>query len=122
MMRAERLRRRASRNRLQHWGFNLDKAAFFKKAPCLAHDKDAFGKDIPRLVVRDQVKISLTIARLHVLESMPFFGERTERFRQNFKAMHFQRRLTRFRRETCSFHADEIAEIEQAKSLHRLSP
>src|SRR5438309_1351201 len=35
--------------------------------------------------------------------------------------MHFQRRLTGFRHETCSFHADEIAEIKQAKSLHRLS-
>src|SRR6266576_4161211 len=52
---------------------------------------------------------------------MPFFGQRAERFRQNFKAMHFQRRLTGFRHETCSFHADEIAEIKQAKSLHRLS-
>ena len=33
--------------------------------------------------------------------------------------MHLQRRLTRFSRETGSFHADEIAQVEQLKNFHR---
>ena len=121
-MRLERLRRRAPGNRLQHWRFNFDKAALFKKAPYLPQDKNAFGKDIPRLIVRDQVEITLTVARLDILKPMPFFRQWAERFRQDFKAMDFLGWLTRFRRETGPFHADEIAEIKQAKSLHRLSP
>src|SRR5207302_7280242 len=109
---------RSSRNRLQHWRFNLDKAPLFKKAPYFAEDQDAFCEDVLRLIVRNQVEITLTVARLNVLQPMPFFGQRTKRFRQDFKVMDFQSRLARFRGKTVPLYPDEIAEIKQAKSLH----
>src|SRR4030081_2966318 len=51
---------------------------------------------------------------------MPFFRRRPKRLGQDFKFVHFQRRLAGLGQETSSFHANEIAEIEKIKNFPRL--
>src|SRR2546430_10527925 len=49
---------------------------------------------------------------------MPFSRYRSKRFRQHLQLVQLQRRLARLGCETGSFHADEIAEIEQLEDFH----
>jgi len=71
-MGAEWLCRRTARDRLQHRRFDFEKAVIFHKPARFAHDRNALFKHIPRLLVSQQVKVALAIARFHILQAMPF--------------------------------------------------
>src|ERR1700675_1884755 len=104
-------------NRLQNRRLHFQKTALFEKAPGLTNNCDAFFKVFPRTFVGEQIEITLPVARLDVLQAVPFFGEGSQSFRQDLKFLSFQRRLTGFSEETRSLDADEIAEVEQRKKI-----
>ncbi len=86
VMGAERLGRRAARHRLQHRRFHFQKSAVFQKPAHLAHDQDPLLEDGARMLVREQIEIALPIARLHILQPVPFFRQRPQRFRKHLRA------------------------------------
>ena len=94
MARAERRSRRAAGHGLQNRRLHFGETAIFQEPADFAHHQDAFLKCFPRLLVRNQIDITLPIARFDVLQAVPFFRRRTERLGQDFKFVRFQRRLT----------------------------
>ena len=101
----------ATGDRLQDRRLHLPKPALLKKAPGLANNRDAFCKDFPRTLVGEKIKITLAIARLNVLQSVPFLRERPQGLGQQLKRPHFQRRLTGFREKARSLDANKITDI-----------
>ena len=116
-MGAERFRRGAARHRLQHRRFHFLESFRLHESPDLAHDRDPLLEHISRMLVRDQVEIALAIPRLDVLEPVPFFRQRPERFSEQLELVNLQRRLAGFGEETFAFDADEIAEIDELETL-----
>jgi hypothetical protein len=117
--RLERLGCGAARHSLEHRCFDFEETTVLQESANLAHDRDALMKDRSRLLVSHQIEIALPIAGFDVLQTVPFFGQRTQRFRENLKPGNLQARLARLGEEARAFHADEIAEIEQVENLHR---
>ncbi len=122
VVRAKRFGGRASGDRLQNRRLHLQKTAFFKEAPRFADDGDAFFKDDARTLVGEKIEVTLPVARLDILQPMPFFGERPQSFRQQSEGVRLQSRFTALGEETCSFDANEIADIEQTKKIDQLRP
>src|SRR5437867_9040863 len=120
VMCAKRLGRRAARYGLQNRRLDFHKTAVLEKAANLAHHRNPLPKVLAGLLVRDQIEISLTIARLDILQAMPFFRQWPQRFRQHCKFFRFQRLLAGLRQKTEALHSDQVAEIEQIENLHRL--
>ena len=120
VMRAERLGRRAARDRLQHRRFHFEKTALLHETPDLAHDRDSFLENVARLLVRQQIEITLPVTRFDVLQAVPFFRQRPQRFSEHFERVDLQRRLAGLGEKTFALDADEIAEVEQVENLHRL--
>src|SRR5439155_3766621 len=69
---------RSPRDRLQHRRLHFHKTAILKKTTNLANNDKALGENRARLIVRDQIKITLSITRLDVLQAVPFFRQRPE--------------------------------------------
>jgi|ERR1700724_1985712 hypothetical protein len=69
----KRLRRCAACNCLQHRCFDLKKTSLLEETADLAHDRNPLGKCFPRLLVRNQIKITFAVARFDILQAMPFF-------------------------------------------------
>ena len=70
------------------------------KSPDLAHDRDAFLENVSRLLVSQQIEITLPIARFDVLQAVPFFRQRPQRFRQHVELVDLERRLAGFGQKT----------------------
>jgi len=51
---------------------------------------------------------------------MPFFRQRPQGLRKQPERAHFQCRFAAFRNKACSFRADEITNVQQAKKIHQL--
>jgi hypothetical protein len=77
-------------------------------------------KHFSRFIVRDKIDIALAITRFDVLQTVPFFGRRSQRFCKHFEFVRFERRLARLGQKTRSFNANEIAEVEKLENFHRL--
>src|SRR5205814_6687280 len=104
---------RSACDRLQHRGLYFHKTTILKETADLANNHKTLGKNRARLIVRDQIEVTLAITRLDVLQAVPFFRQWPQRFRQQLQLVHLQRRLARFSRETGYFHSDEFAQLEQ---------
>ena len=82
VVRNERTRRRAARNGVQYRRFDLDKALRIEE---FAHRRNYFAaldKSVLYFAVDDEVEITLAVTQIVVFQSVPFFGQRRERFRQ----------------------------------------
>ena len=117
VMGPKRLGRGAARHGLQHRRLHFEKAPRFHEIADLAHNRDPLFEDGARMLVREQIEIALAVTRLDILKSVPFLGQRPQRFPQEFELVHFQRRLAGLGQKTGSFHADEIPEIDQLEHL-----
>src|SRR6266480_1668573 len=51
---------------------------------------------------------------------MPFLRQGPHCFRKELEPAYFQCRFAAFRNKACSFHADEITNVQQAKKIHQL--
>src|SRR5437867_2560221 len=101
-MSPERLRRGATSHGLQHRCLNFKETASFHEGADFANNPDSrFGQG-SRLLVRQKVKVTLTITRLYVLEAMPLLGQRTKRFSEKFQRMYLQCWLARLGQKTGS--------------------
>ena len=116
----ERLRRRATGDRLHRWRLDLDEAALVHEVANLADDRAALVKDLLDVVVGNEVEVALAVARLDVREPVPLGRERPQRLADDGELRRLKRDLLRARREHRPLHADEIAEVELLQHLERL--
>ena len=117
VMGSKRLGRGPARHGLQHRRLHFEKAPRFEEIASLAHDRDPLFKDGARLLVREKIEVALPVTGLDILKSVPFLGERAQRFSQKLELVHFQRRLAGLGEEAGSLYADEIPEIDQLEHL-----
>ena len=69
---------RAAGDGLHHRRFHFDKAALLQETAGSLDDGDAFAEDFARSGIRNQIEVSLPVFRFGILDSMPFFGQRTQ--------------------------------------------
>ena len=84
-MRDERSCRRAARNRVQNGGFNLHKVARPEKFADFAHDCASELEAFARVLIYHQVEVSLAVDLFAVRQTVPFFGQGTERLCKHFE-------------------------------------
>ena len=112
VVRLKRTRVAAAGNLLQHGGLDIDEATLIEQATNGGDDLRTGSKNGAHLGIGDQVHVPLPVANLHVLQAMPFLGQRAQRFRQQPKRMHFERDLAPFGAENGPRDANDVTEVE----------
>lgn len=116
VVRLERLRRRAAGNRLHHRSLDLNEVPLLEKSPDLTDDRYALAKHVARFVIGNQIEVALTVLCFGILHTMPFLGQRPERFGKNIKPLYANRALARLRQKILPFHADPIPDVQLLKN------
>ena len=122
VMRLERFRRRAARNRLHHRRFHFEKIPRKEKLPDRADCFGAFDENLFDVRIDNQIHVTLAIARFHVFQAVPFFRQRAQRFREQRQLRHENRQLLRICAEDAPGHADKIANIQRFIKFEPLFP
>ena len=116
-MRDERARRRASINRLHHRRFDFYKSMRFQLPAQRRDDLRARLKNLLRFGIRDQVEIALAIAQLDIFQTVEFFGQREQDFREECQLLGVNAQFSRARAKQIAFDADDVAGIENFVQL-----
>ena len=98
---------------VQHGRLNLHKAPRPEKLAYLALNPRAQHKSAPRIVVDNQIEVSLAVYLLAVGESVPFFRQRTQALCEYFKVVYAHGYLAGLCLEKFSLGADYIAYVEK---------
>ena len=109
---------RAAGDGLHHRRFHFDKAGFFKKPADLSDDGNAFAEDFARSGIRNQIKVSLPVFRFGILDSVPFFGQRTQGLGKHGQRLDPDRRLAGFRGEPLALHANPVSYVQLLEDGH----
>jgi len=112
MVGLERPRRGASGYGLHHGGLDLEKIPGIEEGAYRLNDPGPGNEDLLHVGIDDEIDVALTVTDLHIGQSMPFLGERTEGFREEQKGFHVQGEFFGPGPEEKSLHADEIAYIK----------
>ena len=112
VMRLERLRHRARRDRSQHGRVHLQIAPRVEERPYRRQGPAPRAHRLVNLAVGDQIEVALAIALLDVAQAVIFLGGRTQRLRQQRDAVRAERRLARLRPQHRPGRAHEVAEVE----------
>ena len=78
--RFERTRRGATGDRLQHRGLDLNITVRVEEVSDPGDNAAARDENRARVLIRNEVQITLAVAHLHVGQPMPFFGKRLQGF------------------------------------------
>ena len=73
----------------------------------------AFYKGITHFRINNQVNIALTVTGFNVLQTVPFFRQRTQGFRQHFYGICFNRQLAHMGTESSTGNTYSITDIHQ---------
>jgi hypothetical protein len=122
VVRDERARRRAGRQRRKHRRFDFDVAPVVEIAADLADDLRApledlarsqfAGRPFLRRAAGDQVDVALAVAQLLVGHAVIFVGHRQQRLGQKLKPDYVDRKLAGLRDEQKTLDAEPIAEVQ----------
>ncbi len=103
--------RRAAWDHLHHRRFDFHKAASNHKLANTGQDLRTGFEGVTGFIVRDEIQITLAIARFLVLQAVEFIRQRTQRFRQQAQFGAVDRQLAGFGFEQLTFRAEDIAKI-----------
>ena len=112
VVRLERPRNGAARDRLHHRCLDLQEAARVEEPPERRDEPRAEQEDRADVGVHDEVHVTLPIAGLHVLEAVPLLGQRPQRLREEAPRLDVDRELAGARAEHLARDADEVAQVE----------
>ena len=113
MVRDERFGSRSARYRRQNRRGNLQEVALVQIAANRLDDFVALDKRVADFGIHNQIKIALTVANLHVLESVKFFGQRTQRLRQQLEILDANGKLAAFCLENLPAQSDYVADVQK---------
>ena len=116
VVRDERLRVRASRQRLQDRRLDFDEAAIFEPAPHERHEPAAKLEDPADVVADPQVDVALAVPRVGIGDAMPLVGERPLRFGEQRPLVDAYGELASLRGHDDPAHADPVAERQRAEA------
>ena len=121
VVRDERTRRGAAGDGLQHRGLHLEIAALVEETADAVDDAGAGDEDVLHLVVHHEVDVTHTVAQFGVVEFVVLHavflfddGQRPQRLTQHRQFLDMHRDFAHLRAEGKAFHADEVANVEQA--------
>ena len=117
MRRRERPSRGAAVERLQRRRLHLDEPSRIEEAPDGGDDLRSGLEDGAHLLIGDQVRVALPVARLDVLQAMPFFGWGVERLAQDREVADTERNLAGAGAEEPSSRLEEIAQIVELEEV-----
>ena len=107
----ERTRRRTARDHLHHWGFYFHKIAVDHELADTGHDLRANFEGLAGFIVRDEVQITLTVARFLILQAVEFVRQRAQGFGQQTQLGAVDREFTGLGFEQLTFRAQDIAQV-----------
>ncbi len=116
-MRHKRPRRRAPGLGLHHRRFHLVETAYRQELPDRPDGLDPPVEQEPGSGIRDQIEITLAVARLGILEPVPFLRQRQERLGKHLPTGHLDGLLTGPGDKEFTIDADMITDIEQLECL-----
>ena len=120
-MRDERLGERAPVARLQDRRLHLDEAPRVEEAADGGHHLAADEEVAPRLLVDEQVEVTLAITSLRVDDPVVRVRQRPLDLRQELELRHRERRLAALRLRRVAAHADDVAQVDvEPAQLFRL--
>ncbi len=108
---------RTARDGVEARGLNLHKAAAIHKAADLTHDCRALLEGVTYLRVDDEVNVTLTVAHIGILQTVPLLGQRCKVLGQQGQLGHLNRDLTLLGAEYLAVDADEVANVHLLKAL-----
>ena len=111
---------RAAGDGMHHRRLDLDEAVAVEEAPHRLHDFGALQKDLAHVGIHGEVNVAAAIARLHVLQPVPFFRQRKQVLHQEGDLLDMDGQLVGAGAEEVALHADVVAEVEQLVELKRL--
>ncbi len=117
VVRHERPRQRAARDRLHHRRLDFEIAARVQESAEAREHPAADLEHAPRILVDDEIEVALPVADLDVAQAVPLFGQRQETLDQELELRDVDRQLVGPRAKQVPFDADEIAEVEQLEDL-----
>ena len=86
----------SAQNRMHHRSVNFHVTTRIEKTAQLADDLCPLNKNLPRLLVYDQVQIPAAVSYLGVCKPVPLLWKRQQRFRQKLKVLDPHREFVRF--------------------------
>lgn len=107
----KRTRRRAAWDHLHHRRFNFHKATIHHELANAREDLRTHFKGVAGFIVRNEIQITLTIARFLILQTVEFVRQRTQCFGQQTQLGAMDRQFASFGFEQFTFRAEDIAEI-----------
>ena len=107
----ERTRRRAARDHLHHRGFHFHKVAAHHELANAGHDLRTNSEGVTRLLVGDEIKVTLTVARFLIGQAVELVRQRTQCFGQQAQFRTVNRQFAGFGFEQFAARAQDIAEI-----------
>jgi hypothetical protein len=117
VVRHERPRERASRDRLHHRRLDLEVPPCVEEAAEEADDRRAFLEDGSRFGIDGQVEMPFPVAPLDVFQAVPFLRERAEALGQECQLARLDRKFSRARAEDLSLDADPVAQVQGPEDL-----
>ena len=107
----KRTRSGTARDHLHHRRFNFHKAAVHHELANTREDLRAHFKGVAGFIVRDEIQITLTIARFLILQAVEFIRQRTQCFGQQTQLGAVDRQFAGFGFEQFTFRAEDVAEV-----------
>ena len=107
----ERTSGRAARDHLHHRCFHFHKAAAHHELTDTRQNLRTHFESLAGFIVRDEIQVTLTVARFLILQAVEFVRQRTQCFGQQTQFGAVDRQLTGFGFEQLTFRAQNIAEV-----------
>src|ERR1039457_6634966 len=104
---------------MHHRRLDFDEAIVVEESPHRLHHFGAFQEDLAHAGIHRQVNVAAAIARFHVLQAVPFFGQGKQVLHQEGDLLHVDGQLVGASAEEITLHADVVAEVKQLVKLKR---
>ena len=101
----------ATRDGLQHRGFNFEEAAVVEKAANVRNHLRTNAEGVARFFVDDQINIALTVALFGVGQTVVLVRQRTQGLGQQLHAFHVHIEITFAGASQRSFGGDDVAQV-----------
>ena len=120
VMRREGPRGRTARDRVQHRRLDFEESALGEKPAHRTDGCEANVEDPAGVVVRDEIDITLPVARVGVGEPVPLLRQRAERLRQQLKRLHVDGELAELGLHDLALDADPVAAFDLVTETREL--
>ena len=111
VMRHERPRRRAARERLHHRRLDLGEVERIEETADEADQHAAAAEHLARLLAHDQVDIALPQLHLGIRDAVPLFRQRPQRLRQQAQLGDVDRQLAGLRLDELAARRNDVAHV-----------